>query len=240
MTAGSSPTLAKVCGAPGGTVTHVPAPTSWLSSPMVNRTLPDLPLSASATLEQGSAHPGPETLEPRTWCPLSLAMLPYHVRNASVLELVALGALGTNLPPDHRPGNWFRYFPDLRGDCWPGRRRHCGGFVSRHRHGCQMWPGWFVFPLDGSPHRVAESSTEAQSTGKRERHPSRSPPSARRGRRSTDERGRRKSVHHHPRDHELIVGRRSRSVISSPWRGNGPRDIACWRPAVRGLRVWWA
>ena len=27
--------------APGGTVTHVPGPTSWLSSPMVNRTLPE-------------------------------------------------------------------------------------------------------------------------------------------------------------------------------------------------------
>jgi hypothetical protein len=40
-TAGSSPGLAKVWGAPGGTMTSEPAGASWTSVPTVNRAVPD-------------------------------------------------------------------------------------------------------------------------------------------------------------------------------------------------------
>jgi hypothetical protein len=40
MTAFSSPTLANVCGAPVGTMTQVPGPASYWSSPTVNLNVP--------------------------------------------------------------------------------------------------------------------------------------------------------------------------------------------------------
>jgi hypothetical protein len=40
-TAGSFPRLAKLCGAPGGTITSVRAGASNHLSPLVNRTVPD-------------------------------------------------------------------------------------------------------------------------------------------------------------------------------------------------------
>lgn len=42
MRAGSPVVLAKVCGAPGGTITSVPAVASMSSSPTVNRTVPEM------------------------------------------------------------------------------------------------------------------------------------------------------------------------------------------------------
>ncbi len=40
-TAGWSPGLAKVCGAPGGIITSVPAAASWVVSPTVKRAVPE-------------------------------------------------------------------------------------------------------------------------------------------------------------------------------------------------------
>ena len=40
-TTGCSPGLAKVCGAPGGTITRVPGAASYEVSPTVNRAVPD-------------------------------------------------------------------------------------------------------------------------------------------------------------------------------------------------------
>ena len=41
MTSGSSPGLAKVCGAPGGIIASVPAGASYVSAPIVNLAVPD-------------------------------------------------------------------------------------------------------------------------------------------------------------------------------------------------------